>query len=135
MKAVIDANIVLAALIAREGLTKELLFSPNLELVSPEFLLEEIEKYRSLIKDKTGYSEAELNLALSIILSRITIIDSTEHECMRSRARQIAPDLNDMEYFAVALKYDCILWSNDKLLKSQTEVRVLSTSELITLLS
>ena len=52
MKAVIDANIVFAALISADGLTRELLFSSNLELVSPEFLLEEVEKYRPLITEK-----------------------------------------------------------------------------------
>lgn len=133
MKAVIDANIVLAALISAEGLTRELLFSSNLELVSPEFLLEEINKYRPVVKEKTGYSEVDLNIVLSIILSKIIIISSTEYESVRPKAKQISPDLNDMEYFALALKFGCPLWSNDKALKKQSEVKVLSTSELLKL--
>ena len=102
------------ALISADGLTRELLFSSNLELVSPEFLLEEVEKYRPLITEKAGCSEAELNVALSIILSRITIILSAGYVSLRPKAKQISPDTNDSEYFALALKFNCPLWSNDK---------------------
>ena len=133
MKAVIDANILFADFISSEGVTRELLFSKDLELVSPEFLLEEIDKYRPLLKEKTGCSEVELNIVLSAILSRIIIIPSIEYESARPKARAISPDPNDSEYFALALKLSCPLWSNDKRLKSQKEVKVLSTSEILKL--
>lgn len=134
MKIVIDANIVLAALISADGVTREMLFSSDLELISPEFLREELEKYRSVVKQKSGYSEGDLNIISSIILSRIKIISSVEYKSFRSKAKQIAPDPNDAEYFALALQCACPLWSNDKILKKQDDVKVLSTSELLKLL-
>lgn len=133
MKAVIDANIVLAALISTEGNTKELLFSPALELVSPDFLCEELEKYRSHVKEKARYTEGEMDTVLSLILSRIKIISSLEYASERSKAKQISPDPKDTEYFALALKLGCHIWSNDKALKKQDRVKVLSTSELLKL--
>jgi predicted nucleic acid-binding protein len=33
------------------------------------------------------------------------------------RAREICPDENDGDYFAVALELNCAIWSNDKKLK------------------
>ena len=134
MKLVIDANIVLAGLISAEGITRELLFSPNLELVSPDFLLEEIDKYRSVVKEKAGFSDTELHTAFSIVLSRIKIVPSTEYGSLRPIAKKISPDPGDTEYFALALKMSCPLWSNDKRLKGQKKVTVLSTSEMLKLL-
>lgn len=131
MRVVIDANIVFAALISSEGVTSELLFSSSFEFVSPDFLHEEVEKYRSLIKEKSTYSEEQLNTALSIVLSKIKIISSVEYELLRSEAKRISPDPNDIEYFALALKFSCPIWSNDKRLKGQKEVRVLSTLEML----
>ena len=50
-------------------------------------------------------------------------------------AKVLAPHLKDVEYFALALKLDCPLWSNEKAFKKQSRVKVFSTSKLISLLS
>ncbi len=47
------------------------------------------------------------------------------------KAIEISPDRKDADYIALALKLKCPLWSNDKKLKDQEEVRVYSTKELI----
>ena len=41
----------------------------------------------------------------------------------------------DVEYFALALRFDFPIWSNEKGFKKQTKVKVFSTSELISFLS
>ncbi len=41
------------------------------------------------------------------------------------------PDENDIIYFALALKLKCCIWSNDKALKRQDRIMVLSTKELL----
>ncbi|MBI2152065.1 hypothetical protein HYU21_05030 [Candidatus Woesearchaeota archaeon] len=38
-----------------------------------------------------------------------------------------------MVYFALALKLNCALWSNDKKLREQSEVKVYNTYELVKL--
>ncbi|MBT5021736.1 hypothetical protein HOK51_08530 [Candidatus Woesearchaeota archaeon] len=49
-------------------------------------------------------------------------------------AKIICPDENDVDYFALALKLNCAIWSNDKKLKNQNSIIVYSTEELINLI-
>ncbi len=135
MQLVVDSNIVIAALISPEGITNNLLCSPKLECVAPEFIEEEIGKYFPLIVRKSGLSEKDIRLGLELLLSQINIFSSGEYENFREKAGRISPDPKDVEYIAVALSLNCHLWSNDKILKSQKEVKVFSTSELLQFLS
>ncbi|PIN85274.1 MAG: hypothetical protein COV47_03030 [Candidatus Diapherotrites archaeon CG11_big_fil_rev_8_21_14_0_20_37_9] len=43
--------------------------------------------------------------------------------------KKISPDPKDVPYFALALKLRCPIWTNDKLLKKQKKVKIISTSE------
>ncbi|HLC71562.1 MAG TPA: PIN domain-containing protein, partial [Candidatus Nanoarchaeia archaeon] len=124
MLLVVDANILFSALIASQGITRTLFSSIKLEFISPEFIEEEIDKYFSEIVLKSKCSEKDVRIALNLLLTRIKIMPSIEYESFREAARKISPDPKDAEYLAVALAFDCPLWSNDKLLKSQTEVKV-----------
>ena len=56
MDLVVDANILFAALI-KEDITSELIFKLRLHLFAPEFILEEFEKYKEELKNKTGRTE------------------------------------------------------------------------------
>lgn len=40
----------------------------------------------------------------------------------------------DSEYFALALKLNCAIWSNDKRLKQQDKIKVYSTEDLVKVL-
>jgi len=135
MLLVIDANVVVAALISPDGITNDLLFSPRVEGIAPEFIEEEVHKYLSLIATKSGISKEDILITLELIFSHIRLFSSIEYESERGKAKIISPDPNDAEYFALALSLSCPLWSNDKKLKSQSAVKVLSTSELIQFLS
>mgnify|MGYP001565481650 CR=1 FL=1 len=133
---VIDANIPFAALVAWEGMTQELLFSISLELISPEFMHLELDKYLPVIAEKSGCPIEEIRVALSLVLSKIRIIPFNEYEKFLPKAKKISPDPKDVEYVALALAYDCPIWSNDQeLRKQQNEVKVIPTSELIKLFS
>ena len=43
----------------------------------------------------------------------------------------ITPDPDDVMYFALALKLNCSIWSNDKKLKHQDKIKVYFTEELV----
>ena len=135
MDMVIDANIVFSALIAGKGTTHELLFKDALQLHTPEFLLEEIKNHREEIAQKTKLSKEEIDLALTIIFSRINIIPAQELEKNQLPAKKISPDPDDTEYFALAIKLNCPIWSNDKRLKQQEKIKVINTTELIRILT
>ncbi|MBS3095717.1 hypothetical protein J4231_03480, partial [Candidatus Woesearchaeota archaeon] len=44
---------------------------------------------------------------------------------------KISPDPNDLDFFALALKLDLPIWSNDNLLKKQNTLNVFSTLDLL----
>jgi len=119
MLLVVDANALFSALIASQGITRTLFSSLRLELISPEFIEEEIDKHFSELVIKSKCSEKEVRIALNLLLARIKIIPSIEYESFMEVARKISPDPDDVEYFAVAFAFNCPLWSNDKRLKSQ----------------
>lgn len=135
MDLVVDANIIIAALISPQGHTSDLFFLDTLNIYAPEFLLREVKKYKGVMTEKTGLAEEELDRAILFLSQRIKFLPSLELNSFFPEAEKISPDPNDVIYFALALKLRCPLWSNDKLLKKQSEVKVLSTAELIQLLS
>ena len=81
-------------------------------------------------------SKAKINIGVFGMLERviaweIEFIPVVEYKEFLKEAELICPDPDDVEYFALALKLNCPIWSNDKALKEQSVIKVLSTSELI----
>ena len=130
MELVVDANIIISALISSSGKTSEMLFSDRLELYAPEYLLEEVGKHKKEISEKSRLSFEEISLLLSLISLNIKLIPFSEFKEFEEQASRICPDTNDIEYFALALKLKCPLWSNDKSLKNSS-LKVLTTLELL----
>jgi len=126
---VLDANILFSAVI-KNGKTAELLTSDKLDLITPEFILSEFSKYKQELLIKTHRSPEEFAKFLLIIQDKVDIIPSLESKPFLKQAESLSPDPKDLQYFAVALKYNCAIWSNDKILKEQKGIKVFSTSEL-----
>ena len=131
MELVIDANVLMSALVATAGKTYDLIFNERINLFSPEFLLEEFEEHKEEILEKSGLSESDFKLFLSLISSEIEFISESEFKEFIPQAEKITPDPNDTEYLALALKLKCSIWSNDKRLKNQNKVNICSTGELL----
>lgn len=134
MEFVIDANIFMSALIATEGKTFDLIFNDRIKLFSVEKLLVELEEHKEEILTKSGLSEYDFEVFLSLVSSEIEFVSYSEFEKFIPEAEKITPDQDDTEYFALALKLKCGIWSNDKRLKEQNKVKVYSTSEVIKLI-
>ena len=133
MKFVVDANVIISSLISCTGKTCEILFSDKLKLYVPEFLLDELEKYKKEISEKSWLSKEKINILFSLISLNLQIIPFSQFKEFIEKASKICPDSKDIEYFALALKLNCPLWSNDKKLK-QSSLKVLTTSEVMDLL-
>ena len=127
---VVDANILFSAII-KEGKTAELLFSDKLELILPEFIFSEFNKYKDEILKKTHRSLEDFTKFLLILEDKIEVIPSSELKHFLKQANSLSPESKDIQYFAAALKYNCGIWSNDKLLKKQSKVKIYPTSELL----
>src|SRR3989338_241660 len=135
MDIVVDANVVIAALISPTGHTADLFFSPLLGVFAPELLLEEVEEHKKELLKKTGLTERDFNFLVAFLAQRINFFPVTEFLSFLPKAKQFSPDPDDIAYLALALKLCCPLWSNDKQLKSQAVVKVISTSELVQFMS
>jgi len=129
MQLVVDANIVIAVFI-KGDFTKKLLFSTRLELISPDFIFEEILKYKEYIIKKAHLSPDDFNKTLEIIRKRLIIIPEDEYSGYYQEAKEMLIDENDVKYLQLALYLNAPIWSNDKDLKKQNRIKVYSTSEV-----
>jgi len=133
MDLVVDANVLFSILI-KSGKTEEIMLETELHLFCPEFIFEEFEKYKDEILEKTKRTEKEYKDVFEIIKVKIKTIPNEETEKYMDEARRISPDKKDVDYFALALKMKCAIWSNDKPIKNkQNEVIVYNTEELVNL--
>ena len=133
MDLVIDANILFAAII-KDSVTAELMLHDDIHLYAPEYLIEEFEGYREVIKKKTNRSDNEFDISVDVFQRRIKLIPHEEIKPFAEKGKAISPDIKDVPYVALALKLHIDIWSNDKALKEkQKEVTVYSTSDLMML--
>ncbi|MEK6954168.1 MAG: PIN domain-containing protein [Candidatus Micrarchaeota archaeon] len=134
MELIVDANIVVAAIL-KDGLTRNLLFNSNLYLYGPENLSLEIMEHETEFISKLGVGKAEFDNLTSALLNNLEILPLAYFEKKKKEALEFVPDRNDWPYFAVALLKGCAVWSNDKRLKEQKKIKVISTEELYSQLS
>ncbi|MEA2054296.1 MAG: PIN domain-containing protein [Candidatus Thermoplasmatota archaeon] len=132
MELVVDANILFSALI-KESTTRELMLNDELLLRTPEFILGEFLGHIDELEKKTHARKGMLKEKIIelILQSDINIIPKDELRSFIGKAKSISPDPDDFMYFAVALKLNCAIWSNDKELKKQSIVMIYSTEDLV----
>ena len=130
MELVLDANILFAALI-KDSKTTELLLDPRVKLYLPEFALQEFAKYEKELLQKTNRTKEEFEEILAIIKKIVRIVPKEEFRNKIREAAKICPDRGDIDYFALALKLNIPIWSNDKGFKQQTKAQVFTTSQLL----
>ena len=129
---IVDANVLFSALIKRSFTFDlfESLSGRGFDLHSPQYLLEEIETKRDRLLEYSKLMPSELDFAAELLLGKIKIISKSEYESFLSEAKDLAPHIKDVAYFALALSLNCAIWSDEKAFKKQDKVKVYSTSEL-----
>lgn len=138
MKLVVDANILFSFF--RENPVRFMILNAssfNLKLFSPAHGVNEL---RSNISDLMKYSKLSKEEILSMIekLEKlIIVIPSLEYKNFKLKAQELSPHKSDKDtpYFALALKLNCPIWSNESALKKQSWVPIFTTEELVNLLS
>ncbi len=137
MLLVIDANVLFAALIARGGTFRVFVTNRILRkfrFIAPEYLFIEIRKHFDEMMTKTELSQEELEAVLNFLEEQIETIPFEEFDDMYGEAKNVSPDPDDVPYFALALKMNCAIWSNDRKLRGQDAVKVYTTQEIIQML-
>jgi predicted nucleic acid-binding protein len=129
MKFVVDTNVLMTYFWKNSQTRNILISNRDLELIAPEFALEEINKYKKEIIKKAKISEEEFNVSRIDLAIFVQFIPLLKYQNFLKNALEISPDSNDVDFIALALKLKCPLWSNDKKLKTQRVVEVYSTED------
>ena len=132
MKLVVDANILIAALL-KDATTRELLLKEGIEFLAPDELLNEIKHLlkNPKIRRRLKLNDDDLYELTSAILSRIEFIPEKIFLDFIKQSVSLVTHPEDTPYIALSLALKIPLWSNDLALKEQSLVKVYTTSELI----
>ncbi|MGD0729260.1 MAG: PIN domain-containing protein [Candidatus Micrarchaeaceae archaeon] len=131
-----DANSIIAAII-RNSEARKIIVSDEFVLASPEFLVEEIEKYKTYLMKKSGLGKEELKLLITLLLKHIHILPHAEYENKISEAKLLmVEDALDVPYVAVYLALKCDgIWTNDRHYENKEKIKVFKTEHILKLLA
>jgi len=132
MKLVIDANVVISALIA-DSKTRELIVTLEPDLLTPAFVYDEIENYEGLIVEKSGMNPNRVAQFIDLLFQYIDVVPASEfYPAIESADDAIGDtDPDDVLYLACAIANDAAIWSDDSDFEEQSIVEVYSTSDVI----
>jgi len=107
----------------------------KLEFIAPEFLWIEVEKNGEELLKETELTEDEFKEVMEFLIEEITIVPSSQFlELLPEAKRLLSTHSKDVPYLALALKFNCSIFSGDKALKRLSPVKVLSPREVLKLL-
>jgi len=114
MKLVIDANVVISALIA-DSKTRELIVTLEPDLLTPAFVHDEIENYEELIVEKSALDSDRLEQFIDLLFQYIEVVPANEFYPAMETAEEAIGDIDpdDVLYLACAIASDAAIWSDD----------------------
>jgi len=133
MRIVLDANIIIAALMGSRG-KLTILTSQNYEFYAPKFIIQEIKKYKNEICERTDWTSEEFNVYFDALLLFIDVLDYEQYQDYIDNAKKVIQDrdLKDVDYIACALSTKAdFIWSDDKDFSEQQLVKIKTTDEFI----
>ncbi|AQL43930.1 DNA-binding protein [Halorientalis sp. IM1011] len=132
MKLVIDANVVISALIA-DSKTRELIVTLEPELLTPAFVHDEVENYEDLIVEKSGMEPDRVAQFIDLLFQYIEVVPADDFYPAIDRAKEAINDTDpdDVLYLACAIARDAAIWSDDSDFDEQDLVETYSTSDVI----
>lgn len=131
MNLIVDSNIIFT-FFWKSSLAHDLF--PKFNLFLPEFALMELKKYEKEIIEKSGISKEEFTYLRNELCNLITFVPLEEYSSFLQESKNISSDTNDVNFFALALKLNCPIWSNDAVLKKQDIIIIFNSKEIIELL-
>lgn len=132
MRLVVDANVIISALIA-DSKTRELIVTLDPDLLTPQFVHDEIENYEDLIAEKSGMEPRRVQQFVELLFQYIEVVPADEFSSSIEGADEAIgeTDPDDVLYVACALANDAHLWSDDSDFEQQDIVEAYSTSDVI----
>ena len=114
---IIDANILMSMLISGKSLYRPLL--TYYRFYAPDFVFIEIEKYSSIILQKTKLNEEELKIWTYFVFSQIRVMPKyvlTQESLSKTNHLLKDVDLKDTSYVALSMQMDLVLLTRDDIL-------------------
>ncbi|MCU4926534.1 PIN domain-containing protein [Halobacteria archaeon AArc-dxtr1] len=133
MKLVIDANVVISALIA-DSKTRELIVTLEPDLLTPAFVHDEVENYEDLIVEKSGLEPDRVAQFIDLLFQYIAVVPASDfYPAIETAEAAIGDtDPDDVLYLACAIVSEGAIWSDDSDFDKQDLVDTYSTSDVIT---
>lgn len=132
MELVVDTNI-LFSFFKSDSTTRKIIVGTSLTLYAPQEIFTELIKYIDEICEKSSITKKEFNRIQKILSSLVKTIPQSifwkEFDAAKSFLSDTAKE--DAPFIGLAVYLGIPLWSNDKALKKQDKVKVLSTSDLL----
>jgi predicted nucleic acid-binding protein len=134
---VVDANILISVMISGKSSYKPIL--TYFDFYSPDFVFEEIEKYKPTIFEKTKLSIGELQRFTFFIFNQVSVIPRiviSDEAIEKAIELTKDVDIKDLSYIALAIELDCVLLTRDKNLikgvKKKGFRKIMSFEEFLT---
>ena len=132
---VVDVNVVISA-VFNKGDSLNVFFWNALynkfNFIAPQFLYIELGKHTDRIARETKYSLLEATKILKFVIKQIKFVSDTEFSDKIEEAKKILKGHEkDVPYLALALKFNCIIFSGDKELKRLIPDKVKTPKELL----
>ncbi len=133
MRLVVDTNILLSFF--RENPVRFIIINSELlsiKLFTPEYVVDELKNNELDVLKYSGLNSSQFNKALSELSKLIEIVPKQSFGMFESQAKGLIHD-KDIPVFALALKLDCPIWSNEPLFKEQSKIEILSNKDMVEL--
>lgn len=131
MKVVLDTNVLVSALM-RDGFTRTLLVHPDLDMATPEYALDEVQRHLPSLAQRMRVPVQQARLTLELLLGHMATVPHEDYRGEMRRADEILRDIDpdDAAFAALALATGLPLWTQDKALLNCTELDTITTHQL-----
>jgi len=130
MKLVLDNN-PLFSIMNPKSISAYLFHSMKVQFIAPEFIKSELNKHRSLCLFKSNLSEHEFEIRQKEIEESIKFFRTLEYDDFLEKSEDLISDKNDIDFLALAIFQNAVIWSNDKHMKEQSLIEAFTTEELL----
>lgn len=128
---IVDTNI-LFPLFWAESFTKDIIW--KVRIIAPERAYYELKNHKKDIPSKAKISNLKFDEILEEIKNKVLFVPRKKYEEYLIHGEALN-DAKDADFFALAIYLNTPLWSNDAELKKQEIVDVMSTEDMIKILS
>ena len=116
---VVDANILFSVIVKSDGVLAKLWFdvADRFDLVAPAYLLGELHEHHQRLCKLSGLTSSKVAEVRTILLEDVSVIlEKVVSLEARAKAVQLTSGLDeeDAPYVALAIYFNCPLWTGDK---------------------